>query len=87
MQIKKGTGFSFGSETELNYADILCSRCTNFDKIRFMNSGTEAVMNAIKAARAYTGKSKIVKCENSYECTECKARNETCQHGQFYYDS
>ncbi len=66
MQIKKGTGFSFGSETELNYADILCSRCTNFDKIRFMNSGTEAVMNAIKAARAYTGKSKIVKCENSY---------------------
>ena len=65
-QIKKGTGFSFGSETEYSYAEMLCSRNQNFEKIRFMNSGTEAVMNAIKAARAYTGKSKIVKCENSY---------------------
>ena len=65
-QIKNGTGFSFGSEAEYSYAEMLCSRNQNFQKIRFMNSGTEAVMNAIKAARAYTGKSKIVKCENSY---------------------
>ena len=62
----RGTGFSFGSEAELALAELLVGRSENFDKIRFMNSGTEAVMNAIKAARAYTGKPKIAKCENAY---------------------
>ncbi|MEN8166821.1 MAG: aspartate aminotransferase family protein [Pseudomonadota bacterium] len=65
-QVGKGTGFSFASEMEFALAELLCDRCDNFDKIRFMNSGTEAVMKAIKAARAYTGKPKIAKCENSY---------------------
>ena len=65
-QIKRGTGYSFGSETEYALADLLCGRVDNFDKIRFMNSGSEAVMKAIKAARAYTGRSKIAKCENAY---------------------
>ena len=65
-QINRGTGYSFGSEAELALAELLCARSPNFDKIRFMNSGTEAVMNAIKAARAYTGRPKIAKCENSY---------------------
>ena len=65
-QINRGTGYSFGSEAELALAELLCGRSPNFDKIRFMNSGTEAVMNAIKAARAYTGRPKIAKCENSY---------------------
>jgi glutamate-1-semialdehyde 2,1-aminomutase len=65
-QLKKGTGYSFGSEGELALAELLCGRCDNFDKIRFTNSGTEAVMTAIKAARAYTGRRKIAKCENSY---------------------
>ena len=65
-QISRGTGYSFGSEAELALAELLCGRSPNFDKIRFMNSGTEAVMNAIKAARAYTGRPKIAKCENSY---------------------
>lgn len=65
-QASRGTGFSFGSEAELALAELLCARSPNFDKIRFMNSGTEAVMKAIKAARAYTGRPKIAKCENSY---------------------
>lgn len=65
-QIEKGTGFSFGSEAEYRLAELICERSDNFDKIRFMNSGTEAVMNAIKASRAYTGRPKIAKCENSY---------------------
>lgn len=65
-QINRGTGYSFGSEAELALAELLCGRSPNFDKIRFMNSGTEAVMNTIKAARAYTGRPKIAKCENSY---------------------
>jgi glutamate-1-semialdehyde 2,1-aminomutase len=66
QQINRGTGYSFGSETELALAELLCARSPNFAKIRFMNSGTEAVMKAIKAARAYTGRPKIAKCENSY---------------------
>ncbi len=66
QQMKRGTGYSFGSEAEFALAELLCGRVANFDKIRFMNSGTEAVMKAIKAARAYTGRPKIAKCENSY---------------------
>jgi glutamate-1-semialdehyde 2,1-aminomutase len=65
-QIRKGTGYSFGSEAEVALSELLCERVESFDKIRFMNSGTEAVMNAIKAARAYTGKPKIAKIENAY---------------------
>jgi len=65
-QVKTGTGFSFGSKAESSFAKLLCDRNDNFQKIRFMNSGTEAVMNAIKVARAYTGRPKIIKCENSY---------------------
>lgn len=65
-QVKRGSGYSFGSEPELALAELLCDRNPNFDRIRFMNSGTEAVMKAIKAARAFTGRSKIAKCENAY---------------------
>ncbi len=65
-QLTRGTAYSFGSEAEVRLAELLCARCNSFDKIRFMNSGTEAVMNAVKAARAYTGKPKIAKCERAY---------------------
>jgi len=65
-QISKGSAFSFGSEIEIRLAELLCQRVKGFEQIRFMNSGTEAVMNGIKAARAYTGRAKIAKCENSY---------------------
>ncbi len=65
-QMKRGTGYSFASEAEFALAELLCQRCDNFDKIRFMNSGTEAVMKAIKAARAFTGRPKFAKCENAY---------------------
>jgi len=65
-QMKRGTGYSFGSEAEYALANLICGRSENFDKIRFTNSGTEAVMKAIKAARGYTGRPKIAKCENAY---------------------
>ena len=65
-QARRGTGYSFGSEAELALAELICDRNHNFDKIRFLNSGTEAVMKAIKAARAFTGRPKIAKCENAY---------------------
>ena len=65
-QMERGVAYSFGGEAELVLAELLCGRSDNFEKIRFMNTGTEAVMNGIKAARAYTGKPKIAKCENAY---------------------
>lgn len=65
-QMHKGTAFTIGTEAEVIYAEYLTSRSEGFEKIRFVNSGTEAVMAAIKASRAYTGRSKIAKVEGAY---------------------
>lgn len=70
MQLKKATdkGSSFGvptkSETEL--AKIIIGAIPSIEKIRLTNSGTEAVMGAVRLARAYTGKQKIIKFSGSY---------------------
>ena len=68
-QLKKGTAFTIATEAELDYARLLCNRASGFDKIRFVNSGTEAVMAMIKASRAYTGRPKIAKAEGAYHGT------------------
>lgn len=68
-QLVKGTAFTMATEAELRFAQHLCSRNDGFDKIRFMNSGTEAVMAGIKAARAITGRPKIAKAEGAYHGT------------------
>lgn len=68
-QLSCGSAYSFQSEAEIELAELLCTRVAGFDQIRFMNSGTEAVMNAVKAARAYTGRPAIAKCENAYHGT------------------
>ncbi len=65
-QIQKGSAYTIGTEIEIEHAQQLCNRVPSFDKIRFVNSGTEAVMAMIKAARAYTGKPKIAKAEGGY---------------------
>ena len=65
-QMQRGTCFTFGTEAEVELAEHMCSRSPAFQKIRFMNSGTEAVMAAIKAARAFTGRPKIAKVEGAY---------------------
>lgn len=65
-QAAKGTAFSFCHESELELGELLCERVPSFERIRFMNSGSEAVMNAIKAARAFTGRPKIAKCDGFY---------------------
>ena len=54
------------SEWEIKLAEILVDRLPGVDKVRFMNSGTEANIIAVKVARAYTGKSKIAKMEGGY---------------------
>jgi len=58
------------TEWEVKLAETLCARIPSIERVRFMNSGTEANQIAIKAARAYTGKPKIAKMEGGY-------------HGQF----
>ncbi len=65
-QLHKGTAFTLATEAEVYYAEHICSRSEGFDKVRFVNSGTEAVMSCLKAARAYTGRPKIAKVEGAY---------------------
>ena len=71
-QLQRGTAFSEGTEIEVRYAEHLIGRNPGFEKLRFVNSGTEAVMGALKASRAYTGRAKIAKVEGAY-------------HGQYDY--
>jgi glutamate-1-semialdehyde 2,1-aminomutase len=65
-QLAKGSCFTMATEVEVTYAELLCNRVPSFDKIRFVNSGTEAVMAMLKASRAYTGKAKVAKVEGAY---------------------
>jgi len=68
-QLVRGTAYTLGTEVEVEFGELLIERNHNFEKIRFVNSGTEAVMSMIKAARAYTGKPKIAKAEGAYHGT------------------
>ena len=68
-QLGRGTAFSLATSVEIELAELLCARLSTVDQIRFCNSGTEAVMGAIKAARAFTGRPLIVKVEGSYHGT------------------
>jgi len=65
-QLEKGTCFGMPTEIEVSFASLLCQRVKTMDKIRFCNSGSEAVMMALKAARAYTGRQAIAKFEGAY---------------------
>ena len=66
QRLPLGTAFPLPTETEIELAELLCSRVQSFDHVRFANSGSEAVMIALKAARARTGRPKIAKCEGAY---------------------
>jgi glutamate-1-semialdehyde 2,1-aminomutase len=65
-QLALGTAFGMPTESEIDLAELLKGRVASIDMIRFTNSGTEAVMMALKAARAFTGRPKIAKCEGAY---------------------
>ena len=73
-QISKGTAYNIGTEIEIRCAEHLRSRNPGFEKMRFVNSGTEALMVGIKAARAFTGRPMIAKAEGAYhgayDCVE-----------------
>jgi len=63
---KKGTSFGTPTEIETKIAELAVSMVPNIDMIRFVNSGTEACMSAVRLARGYTGKDKIIKFAGCY---------------------
>ncbi len=65
-QAAKGVAFSAPTEVQARLAEMLCERVPSVELARFTSSGTEATMNAIRAARAFTGRPKIAKIEGGY---------------------
>jgi glutamate-1-semialdehyde 2,1-aminomutase len=61
-------GLSFGAptEAEIDLADLLCELLPSLEQVRLVSSGTEATMSAIRLARGYTGRDKLVKFEGCY---------------------
>ena len=65
-RMQRGASFAMPTPEEIELARLLTDRVPSIERIRFTNSGTEAVMMAIKAARGFTGRPKIAKCEGAY---------------------
>lgn len=63
---KKGTSFGMPTEIETKIAELAVSMVPNIDMIRFVNSGTEACMSAVRLARGFTGKDKLIKFAGCY---------------------
>lgn len=63
---KDGTSFGIPTESETKIAKLAVEMVPGIDKIRFVNSGTEACMSAVRLARGYTGKDKIIKFAGCY---------------------
>lgn len=64
--IHKGYSYGATSEGEIELAEIVTDAIPSMDMIRFVNSGTEAVLSAIRLSRAYTGRNKIIKFAGCY---------------------
>ena len=65
-QVRRGSCFAMPTELEIELAEIITERVESVETMRFCNSGSEAVLVAIKAARAYTDRPMIAKCEGAY---------------------
>jgi len=61
-----GLGFGAPTEIETRMADLLCEQVPSMELVRMVNSGTEATMSAIRLARGFTGRDRIVKFEGCY---------------------
>jgi len=64
--IKKGTSFGAPTEIEIKMAKLITELVPSMEKVRMVNSGTEATMSAVRAARGYTGREKFIKFEGCY---------------------
>ena len=65
-QLEKAMTFGTPTELEISLADKICETVPGMEMVRMVNSGTEATMSAIRLARGYTGRDKIVKFEGCY---------------------
>jgi glutamate-1-semialdehyde 2,1-aminomutase len=65
-QLPHGTAMSFPTESEIQLAELLVDRVQSIERIRFTNSGTEAVMMAVQAARVHTGRPRVARFEGCY---------------------
>jgi glutamate-1-semialdehyde 2,1-aminomutase len=63
---ERGTAYGATTELEVELARTVCDAIPSIDLLRFVNSGTEATMSALRLARAYTGRDRIVKFEGCY---------------------
>ena len=68
-RLELGTCFPGPTEPQIRLAQMICQRTPSIEKVRFTSSGTEATMNAIRAARAFTGRSVVVKAEGAFHGT------------------
>jgi len=64
--IGNGTSFGAATEAEVRLAEMICEAMPSIEMLRFVNSGTEAAMSAIRLARAFTGRERIIKFEGCY---------------------
>ncbi|HYK87617.1 MAG TPA: glutamate-1-semialdehyde 2,1-aminomutase, partial [Acidobacteriota bacterium] len=65
-QIPCGTSFGASTENEVILAELICRAVSSVEKVRLVNSGTEATMSAVRLARAFTGRNKIIKFDGCY---------------------
>lgn len=65
-QIGKGISYGTATEAEVEMAQLMCDIVPSLEMVRMVNSGTEAVMSAIRTARGFTGKNKFIKFEGNY---------------------
>jgi glutamate-1-semialdehyde 2,1-aminomutase len=68
-QARNGTAFAAPTQTELRLAELICARVPSVERLRFANSGTEATLFAIRLARAFTRRDKILVMDGGYHGT------------------
>ena len=64
--VQEGLSFGAATEREVLMAELMCEMVPGLEMVRMVNSGTEAVMSAVRAARGYTGRDKLIKFEGCY---------------------
>jgi glutamate-1-semialdehyde 2,1-aminomutase len=65
-QVRRGTSFGTCTEQEVTLAEMICEAVPSIEKVRLVNSGTEAAMSVIRLARAITGRAKLIKFDGCY---------------------
>ena len=69
QELERGTVFGAPSEMQILHAEHLCDRVSSLDQLRYCNSGTEATLFALRAARAFTGRDRVIKIDGGYHGT------------------